>query len=49
MQDTESINTVRRQVLIKITDILAGKGLISEEEKNSIKILISSKKDGWGE
>ena len=35
---------MKRQLLINISEILAEKGLLSEEEKNRMKVIVSKSK-----
>lgn len=39
---TRILNPLQRQLLINISEILAKQGFISEEEKNRLKVLLSS-------
>jgi len=40
--DGTSMETVKKQLLINISEILNEKGLISNDEKNRMKVIVSS-------
>ena len=40
--DNERMETLNKQLLINISEILAEQGLLSEEEKNRVKVMVSN-------
>lgn len=38
----ERMETLNKQLLINISEILAEQGLLSEEEKNRVKVMVSN-------
>ena len=40
--DNERVETLNKQLLINISEILAEQGLLSEEEKNRVKVMVSN-------
>ena len=39
---SERMETLNKQLLINISEILAEQGLLSEEEKNRVKVMVSN-------
>ena len=40
--DNERMETLNKQLLINIFEILTEQGLLSEEEKNRVKVMVSN-------